>query len=98
MFGFIKCFFIKKCLFTAMAFFIDNALNAIPLKCVSMNNPECKIGPKILNINSNEPSFFPDSFLVNKCSGCCNNINNPFAKLCFPDVVKSMNVKVFNLR
>ena len=80
-----------------MPFFIHNALNAIPLKCVSMNIQECKIRPKILNINSNEPSFFPDSILVNKCSGSCNNINNPYAKLCFPDVVKSMNVKVFNL-
>ena len=34
---------------------------------------------------------------VNKCSGSCNNINDPFAKLCFPDAVKIINVKVFNL-
>ena len=32
-----------------------------------------------------------------KCSGSCNNINNPYAKLCLPDVVKNLNVKVFNL-
>ena len=24
-------------------------------------------------------------------------INNPYAKLCVPDVVKNLNVKVFNL-
>ena len=34
---------------------------------------------------------------VNKCSGNCNTINDPFAKLCVPDVVKNINVKVFNL-
>ena len=27
----------------------------------------------------------------------CNNINNPCTKLCVPDVVKNLNVKVFNL-
>ena len=34
---------------------------------------------------------------VNKCSGSCNNINDPYAKFCVSDVVKNMNVKVFNL-
>ena len=32
-----------------------------------------------------------------KCSGSCNDINDPNAKLCVPDVVKYMKVKVFNL-
>ena len=43
--------------------------------------------PKVININSNDPSFYPYSILVNKCSGSCNNINDPYAKLCIPDVV-----------
>ena len=67
------------------------------LKCVSMNNQECKIKPKIINISSNEPSFYPYSILLNKCRGSCNNINDPYAKLCFPDVVENIIVKVFNL-
>ena len=41
--------------------------------------------------------FYPFNIKVNKCSGICNNINNPFAKLCVPDVIKNINVKVFNL-
>ena len=32
-----------------------------------------------------------------KCIGNCNNINDPFTKICVPDVVKDLNVKVFNL-
>ena len=87
MFGFIKTIF-----FTAMTFFSCNAL-----KCVSMNNQECKTRPEITNINSNEPSFYPYSILVNKCSGSCNNINNPYAKSCVSNVVKNINIKVFNL-
>ena len=61
-----------------------------------MNNQEPKIRTKIININSNEPSFYSDSILVNKCSGSCNSINDPYAKLCVPDVVENINVKVFN--
>ena len=32
-----------------------------------------------------------------KCSGSCKIINDPDAKLCVPDVVKDVNIKVFNL-
>ena len=50
-----------------------------------------------MNINSNEPLFYPYSVKMNKCSGSCNNIDDPYTKMCVPDVVKNMNVKVFNL-
>ena len=46
--------FIKKCFFTTMNFFGCNVLNVIPLKCVSMNNQECKIKIKIINVYSNK--------------------------------------------
>ena len=62
-----------------------------------MNNQEFKITPEIININSNETLFYPYSVKINKCSGSCNNINDPYAKLCVPDVSKNMNVKVFTL-
>ena len=62
-----------------------------------MTNQECKIISDIKDINSNEPLFHPYSVEVNKCSDSCNNINNPYEKLCVPDVVKNINVKLFNL-
>ena len=40
--------------------------------------------------------FFPFSIKTSKSSGSCNNINHPYAKICVPDVVKILNVKVFN--
>ena len=61
-----------------------------------MKNQECKVRPKIVDINSN-PIFYPLSIIINKCSGSCNNINNPYAKMCVPGVIKDLNVKVFNL-
>ena len=53
--------------------------------------------PGIVNITSNEPLFYLYSVKVSKCSGSCNNINDPYAKLCVSDISKNMNVKVFNL-
>ena len=50
--------FIKKCFFTAIIFFSDNALNVNSLECVSMNNRKCKIRSEIININNNEPVFY----------------------------------------
>ena len=41
--------------------------------------------------------FRPFSIETSKCSASCNNINHLCAKLCVPDVVKNLNVKVFNL-
>ena len=51
----------------------------------------------MIDTNANEPVSYPYSIKVNKCSGNCNNINDPCAKLCIPDVIKKINVKVFNL-
>ena len=62
-----------------------------------MKNQGCRTKPEIININSNEPKFYPYSIEVNKCSGSCNSINDSYAKLCVPDVIKNINVKVFNL-
>ena len=67
------------------------------LSCISVTNQECKIRPQILNVNVNEPVFFPFSIKTSKCGGSCNNINDPYAKICVPDVAKNLNVKVFNL-
>ena len=64
---------------------------------MSMNNQECKVRPQIVNVNGDDPVFFPYSVKTSKCSGSCNNINNPTTKLCVPDVVKNLSVKVFNL-
>ena len=81
--------------FTMM--FFGSLSNVNPLECVSMNNQECKVRLEIVNVNSNEPVFFTFSIKTSKCSGSCNNINDPYAKMCVSDLVKNLNVKVFNL-
>ena len=60
MFSFIKKVFVLG--LTVLSSCITDALN-----CASMNNQECKVRPKIIDINSNNPMFYPFSIKVNKC-------------------------------
>ena len=80
-----------------MIFFGCNSSSVNPLKCVSINNQEFKVRPEIVNITIDEPVFYPFSIRRSKCSRSCNNINDCYAKLCVPDGVKNMNIKVFIL-
>ena len=62
-----------------------------------MSNQEYKTRPQVVNLNGDEPVFFPFSIETSKCIGSCNNINYPYAKMYVPDAVKTLNVKIFNL-
>ena len=88
--------FIKKAFFLGSTI-LSNFTNVNSLSCISMNNQECKTRPQVVNVNSNNPIFYPFSIKISKCSGNCNNINNPYSKISFPDVVSDLNIKVFNL-
>ena len=89
-FSFVKKVFVLG--LTVLSSSITGALNF-----VSMNKKECKVRPKTVDINSNNPMFYPFSIKVKKCCGNCNNINDPYAKICVPHTVKDLNVRVFNL-
>ena len=86
--------FIKKCFFVG-SLFLSNLLITTSLSCISMSNQGCKGRPEIINVNNNNPVFYPFSIKTSKCSGNCNNSNDPYAKICVPDV-KDLNIKVFN--
>ena len=65
------------------------------LECVSVVNQKCMAKPKILDVNEGvgEALFYPYNVQVNKCSGSCNTVDNPMAKLC---VIKGINMQVYN--
>ena len=58
--------FIENVFIAAVTIFSFSVLNVSSLECISMNNQECKARPKIININNNEPVFYPYSIKVNK--------------------------------
>ena len=88
--------FIKK-IFYIGSLFLSSLRRTTSLNCISMKNQESKVRPEIINVNSNEPMFYPFSIKASKCSGNCHNINDPYAKICVHNVIKDLNVKVFNL-
>ena len=53
-----------------------------------MKNQECKVRPEIINVHSNEPVLYPFSIKTSKCRGSCNNINDPYGKICVLNVIK----------
>ena len=58
-----------------------------------MNNQECKTRPQIVNVSSNNPIFYPFNIKTSKCGRSCNNINDPYAKICVPDIIKNLKLK-----
>ena len=52
------------------------------LECLSMNNQECKVRPKMVDVSSNNPVFY--------------SINDPYAKICVPNIVKKLTTNETN--
>ena len=75
-----------------------NLFKTKALECLSVINRECMPRPKILDANEGvgEALFYPYNVLVNKCSGSCNMLDDPMAKLCVPNIIKRVNMKVYN--
>ena len=79
-----------KTFFTGLTILSNvNLLTVTPLRFISLTNQECKVRPEIVNVNSDGPVFYPFSIKTSKCSSSFININDPYAKMCVPDVVKT---------
>ena len=70
--------------------------NVISLSCISMSNQGCKKRLQVININSNNPIFYPFSIKTSKSSGNSSSVNDSYAKICVPDIIKNLNLKVFH--
>ena len=57
--------FIKKIFLTGLTV-LPSLTSATPLSCISMNNQECKLRPETINVNSDEPVFYPFSIKKSK--------------------------------
>ena len=81
-----------------LAISLFNVLKVNTLECLSVINRKCMPRPKILNVNEGigEALFYPYNVLVNKCSGSCNTLDDPMARICVPNIIKNINIKVYN--
>ena len=64
------------------------------LKCILLNNQECKAIEVIVD---NKYMTYPYSIKVNRCNSNCNNITNPYYRVCVPDITKNVTLKIFHL-
>ena len=81
-----------------LAISLFNVLKVNTLKCLSVINQECMPRRKILNVNEGigEALFYLYNVLVNKCSGSCNTLDNSMSRICVPNIIKNVNIKVYN--
>ena len=80
--------FIKKVLILVLI------STANSLKCISLKNQVCKVRKVVVD---NKYMAFPYKIEIDRCVGSCNNISNPYSKVCIPDIVKNVTVKKFAL-
>ena len=75
-----------------------NVLKVNALECLSVINRECMPRPKTLDVNKDigEALFYPYNVLVNECNGSCNTLDNPMSRICVPNIIKNVNIKVSN--
>ena len=62
--------------------------------CISIKNQECKAREVIVD---NEYTTYPYSIKVNRCNDNCTNISNSYSRVCIPDIVKNVTLKIFDL-
>ena len=73
-----------------LAISLLSTLKVNALECLSVITRKCMPRPKILDVNEGvgEALFYPYNVLVNKCSGSCNTLDDPMARLCVPNIIK----------
>ena len=57
--------FVKKVFFIGLTS-LSNFTKVTSLNCISVKNQECKTRPEVININSNNPIFYPFGIKINK--------------------------------
>ena len=80
-------------LLISLAISLFNVLKINALEYLSIINRKCIPRPKILDVNEGigETLFYLYNVLVNKCSGSCNTLDDPMAKMCVPNIIKNVN-------
>ena len=71
-------------LLISLAISLFNTLKVNALECLSVINQKCMPRPKTLDVNKGvgEALFYPYNVQVNKCSGSCNTLDDPMARMC----------------
>ena len=72
-------------------------IKSLATKCVSLDNEPYVIRPFLNNLNPVELKCYPFMINFQKCSGCCNCVDNLSMNIYVPSKAKNVNVKVFHM-
>ena len=68
---------------------------------MSLSNQKCMIQPTLINLHPNEYSqeftYYPFVFKLDRCAGSCNTLNDLSNKVCAPNKTEDLNLRVFNM-
>ena len=69
---------------------------SLAIKCVSMNNQQCMVGPRLIDLNPDELHYY--SFLVNieVCNRNYNTVQDAFGRICVSNEMEDLYLKVFD--
>ena len=70
--------YVKEIFISAMIFFGCTLPSVSSLTYISTTNEECKVRPQFVNVNSDDPMFYPFSIKTSKCSGSCAYAKNVY--------------------
>ena len=73
---------------------ILSAISTVSPNCLLLKNQECSVKKVIID---NDYMTFPYKIKVDKCVGSCNDVENPYFKVCSPGSVKNISGNVFDL-
>ena len=69
----------------------------VPIKYISLTKQPYQARSTFVDICSYKTLIYSYTVIVNKCGGSYNTIDAPFTRVCVPNKVKNLNVKVFNV-
>ena len=85
----------KKGLILVLSTIADVKISLPNLKnWLLLNDQKCEVKKVIID---NDCMTFPYKIKVDKCVGSCNDKDDPYFKVCTPDIAKNVSVKVLDL-
>ena len=70
---------------------------SLAIQCVSMNNQPCAARPMLNDLNLDELHYCPFMSILDRCDGSCNTVEDPFGRICVPNKMKVVTLKVFQM-
>ena len=68
----------------------------LAIKSISRNNQSFLVKPTLIDLNLGEIHSYPFLISMDRCDGSCNTVKNPFGRICVPNKMEGVNLKVFN--